>query len=65
MKIKVEYTITLSEESMRDLTAYHLGVRPSQSDIRQILTDLGQLGLEELIFAGGETIKGREDAANA
>ena len=48
MKVRIEYTIHLAEES---LEAYErqFGCRPDRDGIKQYLQDQGVLGLEELV----------------
>ena len=52
MKVRVTYTETFGEDELRALANHLRTPKVTRSDIRQLLEDLGRLGVEEIVADG-------------
>lgn len=52
MKVRVAYTVEISEESLKAIEAYSKE-RQTRKSLKAILQQVGEMGLEEQVFQGG------------
>jgi hypothetical protein len=64
MKVRVCYTERIDGEDLAALEAYH-GNRLTREDLKNMLANLGTLGLEEQIAEGYVTLRAQEERNDA
>jgi hypothetical protein len=60
MRVRANYTNVYDDENLEALAAYW-GQKISRAFLRQVLTDVGQMGVAEQIAEGRRRLQGRVD----